>query len=526
MPSQQSAFVRFLKKWRDKVLNFWGALDIVTVVIEGEIFPVLSFGLREERRVGSMDAGSDVLRLTTTSQFVAGEKVIVEIGGEAGAGLIGTVGVGGFHAATDAGQYYRAQISPKSLKATVVSTDPNGGRLVLNTPATVATVNANVYFDCTDIIVAKLAETHAGPFTLTFPTGEFAVSSRMLHDSQDGWTIEGAGQDDTIFMSPKGVPSASMSFFDSDQMIYRDFQVKGNWKQNGFGLATFPPTFFPSDVPAGMYGHTTSNSVVERVKCVDVGMKGAWFDFAIGCSATDCTTILTDVHRFYYSPWFYGCGDSTNCTFDNCRVESESLISGFETFRSTGAVFVDCVGINAVFSSNSSGNFTFNNCSVTIAENSWFDTASFSHTNPIFNINSNISPPDTTMQFGGAITDCDITVAGPIGNANNDFLKGIVVNVDNPHIRINGGTLSYPVAIVGQEIGPFAIISTAEDCDVRNVTCLGAVEFPSFQANVNLSRSPGDAGQVDNVIGSVILNSVVVTGGRASGKSRVTGVSA
>jgi len=517
------------KLWRKIVLGIkagiGGVLDVVTVIgggdTEGEIFPILNFGLREEIRTGAMEAGSNILQLTTTSQFVVGEKVIVEIGGEAGQGLIGTVGVGGSSPITDASQYYRAQISPLSLKATVTELiNVNGSRLRLDEVASVTTSNARVYFDCTDIINGKLAETHAEPYTLTFPAGEFAIRTVIFHNFQPGWTIQGAGIDETVFMSPKGTDCASFTTFEASRCTLSDFTLRGNWRRNGFGFKG-PETNDEGGVPQGILMFIVEDGIIERVKCVDISMKGGWFGFGTDCIVRDCITVLNEPHLVYYAPWFYGCSDSVDCTTENCRVESAWLIPGFEAFRSSGAIFTGCVGINATFSSNSSGGFHLEDCFITIQEGSQFSVDSFSHLNPIYNINSNIQPPDASMVLGGEIINCGFTVEGAINPDTGNFLTGININDLNPNITIDGGTYTYPDG-AGEEIYPRVVNSTGENTHVLNVTCVGDVLFPDFQANIQLAHL--NPGVVTNCIGSVRVNGLLGYA-VALGHSTVTGVS-
>src|SRR5262245_10871579 len=54
-----------------------------------------SYTMSSEKRVSSMNGGSNVLTLTERSTFRVADQVIVEVGGEAGQGQFGTMGVGG-----------------------------------------------------------------------------------------------------------------------------------------------------------------------------------------------------------------------------------------------------------------------------------------------------------------------------------------------------------------------------------------------------------------------------------------------
>ena len=146
--------------------------------------------LKDLATTGSIGAGSNQLVLASNPGFRVGDHIIVEIGGESGAGLRGAVGVGGvwpirfypnirtmnadngydynaniyarlpngdvYHwmqgawHAPDPNLYYTTKAIPRSLVAAI--TGISGTTLTLNKTASVATTNANVYFDNAPII--------------------------------------------------------------------------------------------------------------------------------------------------------------------------------------------------------------------------------------------------------------------------------------------------------------------------------------------------------------------------------------
>src|SRR4051794_15940403 len=63
------------------------------------------FGFKDISTTGSMAAGSNQLTIAAGAGFRVGDSVIVEIGGEAGHGLRGTMGVGGVDPAADQSYY-------------------------------------------------------------------------------------------------------------------------------------------------------------------------------------------------------------------------------------------------------------------------------------------------------------------------------------------------------------------------------------------------------------------------------------
>src|SRR5262249_58437544 len=110
----------------------------------------LRYAVSSERRIGSIDADSNILRLMETSNLKVGDQVIVEIGGEAGEGKFGTMGVGGVvPAATDGWSsfYYRSKDCPLALVAKVTAVSDTGRTLKLDKYAATATIHAPGYFD-------------------------------------------------------------------------------------------------------------------------------------------------------------------------------------------------------------------------------------------------------------------------------------------------------------------------------------------------------------------------------------------
>jgi hypothetical protein len=214
---------------------------------------------------------------------------------------------------------------------------------------------------------------------------------------------------------------------------------------------------------------------------VDVFRNAAWGEYTNNLQVYDCDLIMNDPFRGYLE-WWFGVSDSSNSIFTRCRIESEYLIAGFETFRSDGVKFVDCTSKNGVFSSNSSGHFLLDRFNMTVTAGSRLDETSFSHRNPAVNINSNIQPPNAAMRAGGLIRNIKITVQGPI-DALGNLLNGIVINDQNPNITVIGGIITYPKSAPGAAVGPIGINSTGNNTAIRNVTVTGK-PANSWEANI------------------------------------------
>jgi hypothetical protein len=440
--------------------------------------------LRAYKRIGSIEAGSNVLKLNEASTFKVGDRIIVEVGGEEGKGRFGTIGVGGIRpAATDGWKefYYRSKDLPLALIANIAEIADAGRTLILDKAAAADATNADVYFDNQPQLNEMLAEAHPPGWTITLPPGDFAISDKLEFSSRNGWIIKGAGKGVTILRSPKGVPFSGLQCFETNDTQIRDLTIIGNAGQNGFGLKE--DGYGHVEYGVGILLTKCANCIIRNVSIVDVLTKAVWGEYTAGLEVYDCDLTINDPVRGYIA-WWFGVSDSQDSMFARCVIRSEWLVPGFEMFRSNGVKFIDCSGRNAVFSSNSSGNFVLDGFTMTITADAQFDEESFSRFNPVVNINSNIQPPDKSMKAGGTISNIKIAVEGPI-DARGNLLKGIVINSNNPNVTVNGGIILYPDGTHGAEIGPFGVSSDGTNTVVRNLTVTG-MPAERWEANIHL----------------------------------------
>lgn len=266
------------------------------------------FGLRSIQTTGTIAAASTSLTLAAAQNFRVNDFIIVEIGGETGAGLRGTTGVGGvwpalkkankaaldldttealntFGWVQDTGTvyewngsawsttfacsncsstaYYTQLAVPMSLVARITAISPNGLTLTLDTAASVTATNANVYLD-NQLTLNNLTQAARGTsgaitpsnLTLVFPAGTFAFGGRTNVEAHSGWTIQGQGQGTTTLMSPGGVFGAGiLADINSPSFTAQNFTLSGNLAHNndaagasrGFGL-NWPTVIVP--IPA------------------------------------------------------------------------------------------------------------------------------------------------------------------------------------------------------------------------------------------------------------------------------------
>ena len=496
------------------------------------------FGAAGVSAVGSIAAGSNELNLESDPGFAVGDTIIIETGGEAGAGLRGTPGVGGYWPAltyttvdamnadstqpqwayavlpstgdvwqwnsttwSQVNDYYLAKMMPKALVARI--TGIHGTVLSLDTPAETTAASAKVYKDnwaafnnlfgdpgnyLLPLLPANIA--------VSIPSGEFAFSNAVAIGRRVGWTIVGAGVDATTLFSPHGVPSQAINISAGHDNTIADLTLRGNARFQGYTLPMGPIGPLPGvrQYPPGILFSTSDNGVARNVKAVDVFMDAVGTSYSNNVWAYNCTAVMTDGLQRYVQ-WMFQWADSNGGGCVDCAVRSPVLTAGFETFRSNGVTFTRPVGVNAVISSNSSGNFLFDSPNLTITPNSQLSTVSFSPYNPIININSNIQPPSQSVLAGGVIRNPMIHEVGPI-NAQNDVLRAIVVNLNNPNVKIigeypsgRGGTITLPGWQPPSKLqGAVGVNSTGQTTIVSGIRVIGTTDA-TWDYNIGLSGS-------------------------------------
>jgi hypothetical protein len=479
--------------------------------IPGETAPeLLAHGMSEERRVGSMAAASDTLTITSPnysnglySMFQVGDSIIVEVGGEAGAGQFGTDGVGGTAPVSDVFFYYRSMDTPLALMAEITAISPDGKTITLDTPASVATTNANIYFDNWAIVEALLAEAEGPGHVVTFPAGDFAMSEIVRHNDLPGWTITGAGKHATIFRSPGGTKTSGFWAFQSSQTTFSHFSIVGNLRDHGFGRHHLGNPEFG----IGVLCTVCDDCVIDNIATTNIFRKTAWFEFCNDSTISNCDNI-TDVEvQVYDSQWYFGANDSTNCTVTNCTMNSLYLLPGFETFRSNGVTFLNCTSRNGLWASNSSGNFTFENIVLYIGALS--RTGNFtSEFSSMIDINSNIQPPDATTLLGGNIINPHVIIEGYTDFTNNLPIS-INIGADNPNISITDGLIDYLVDWSAPSAldGPIGVNSTGDNTVVTNLTVTGICQVGGSFKNINVQDGAvtGCTANEINCVGGCVL---------------------
>jgi len=453
--------------------------------------------------------GSNTLTVASATGFTVGDRLIVEIGGETGNGQRGTRGVGGTwpalsyadeatmladHTQTDgtfswletsgdvyryvsgtwmqdAVNYYREKAIPLSLVANI--TNVVGNQITIDKTAEVATVAAAVYFDNSPAISDAIAQ-GGQEIIVTIPASDFAISEAVLFDSCHGWKIVGQGVTESSLFVPKGIfHSYIVDVYRSNRVVVQDLACVGNARNQGFGLGVIvTQTSFPggASYSSGISFLNSSDGRIENCRVEDVFQRAYGAAFSDDVNAYNCQCVVTEP-LLAYIQWMFQWSDSVGGGIFDCSVDSAYLTAGMEAFKSDGIEFIRPTLINAVMSMNDAGGWLIEDAEITIEADSQF-SAAFNAANPIININTNIG--DDHVAAGGTIDNLTMLQEGYV-NAQNDSLRGIVINVGNPNITVQGGICTAPdYAAPSGQGGSVGLLSTGLNTNVDGLTVVGA----------------------------------------------------
>jgi hypothetical protein len=304
---------------------------------------------------GSMEAGSYVLTCADASGFNTGDWVIVEIGGEAGGGLVNTDGVGGRQAAIGAAPwypyYYYDVDQPLALCAQIMHIDDNV--VQLDRPAYVATTDANVYFDNTPPWNRFVPNYYYYPNanankTFLFPAGVFAYSQSIGFGHCNNANILGSADGETRIYSPKGCGTSHFDVRYATDVRYGRFVYEQNFKQHGWVWG----------IGRGIEMVQCTRPIMHDMTLIDRGPSGIEMHNCTNGRTFRLRSLRTEPFMAY-TQWSLNDVHCDGSIWYDCRADSPNgLDKGFEMFRSTNTTFIRCGGINATYASGGASNFT------------------------------------------------------------------------------------------------------------------------------------------------------------------------
>lgn len=391
--------------------DFYGttiATTVGTAVVTADDRTVVtaeSLGLKSTQTTGSITSGSNQLTVASATGFAVNDPILVEIGTEAGLGLRGTVGVGGTWPALayanaaamnadsskaantyaylqDTGKVYRCNggaswseysstsyywniVLPLAMRTTITAIDGNVLTLAVNASATAT--NANVYFDN-----APRAKVIGNGFTstvlgdnkvVTFGAGIYAFGDFWLLEKHNNMWYKGAGKTQTLFKSPRGVPSISVQITsNSIRTTITDIGFIGNNTDEGSPPTPVSGTSNPAGWrPTAVYTQNCTSGFFQ-----DIATENCWQAFSNSSVPDAWCRRWTNTHvgQRIYIQWAMQWSDTSRGGSIDCTQTNQRLMASHETFRSSGVRFYRFTGYNANASCNTSGNFLWQDCRI------------------------------------------------------------------------------------------------------------------------------------------------------------------
>lgn len=526
----------------------WLPLTTIYSTPAASIYDMRDFDFRSVETTGSITSGSDELTVASSTGYKVGDDIIVECGAEAAECARATVGVGGTWPAAhyaddaamdaavpctansyaylddtkkvrkcntggtawyswDANLYYTNTMVPRALSVTITAID--GNVLTLDTAASATATGANVYRDSTEALT--MFADGVGNNSLT-PKGTYRFAARTVLQGtvnmylqsgtsyDTGITIEGVGLDkanpEFTFYAPDGSPSITLTAgYQNDYVTVDGVFIRNNIGRDRYGL-----TWTANGTTGRAYPQGIVLALAEYSRTIDSGALDSFAatitSYCWRCELIGSYARVTEPQQIYVV-WQIQQADSFEGSITDGEVDSDWMIAGFEVFRSDGTDIIRPIGRNAAMASNSSGGgWLLDSPYFVINQNSQYSEASWSHYNPIISINSNIQPPNPSMEEGGTIRNP--TIENNYINVSNDLMTAIVVNIDNPNIAIKGtypsctdplGLISYPPTNLG---GGAAINSTGENTTVVGIRADGT-NANTFWGDVALTINSGQS---------------------------------
>jgi hypothetical protein len=455
-----------------------------------QYFDIRDFGAKTIKTTGTIVAGSTSLRIANATGLAVGDHVVVEIGGESGAGARGTFGVGGawpslsyvsatamnadtskpertyawdessgfvyiytsgawVHREDNGGPYnqayYTAKALPKALLAKITAI--TGNVLTLDTAATVTATGAAVYVDCANcfnVLTDPLADNlPATPnVTIGIPPGSFAIGTAVWGTARPGITICGRGKGVSTLFSPKGTICVSLVVDRSTAPAIRDFTMIGNHgagaNPNGFQLVYHKgPNDFYDGCPTTCGMSACTNGTFTNIAVQNVLSYAISQSYSTDCWAYNCDLTMS-VSLKQYVAWFFLAANAVRGGFVDCSATGPSLMKCFETFKGDSVQFIRCGGQNVLAAANSSGGYLFEEFYSTITTGSYDNIgAGFFH-EPVININGHAYPTDPLISKGGTIKNARIIQVGFTELVNRETIPAIQIQPPCPNVIISG----------------------------------------------------------------------------------------
>lgn len=483
---------------------------------------VVNIPLNGFNTTGSMEEGSPFLVCEDASGFAVGNHVIVEIGGEAGEGLIETDGVGGVQEPSEPGHpwYYNYYVSkPKALCAVIIGKE--GNTVQLDQSAYVSTTDAGVWFDNLHLWDSMFGNPNNASKmfigkTVQFPTGKFAFSGPIHIGEIDRANILGGEGEGTNLYTPKGCGPVWLNHGGTpDRPRVARFTFEQHWRRHGWIFSEHP--HYDRWGSSGISILQSYRPLAHDLYSIDWGIGGSGFHNCQSPRGFRFRCLRTEPH-VEYTQWAIVDGHCDDAIFYDCRADSPlGLASGFEHFRSTNSKFIRCGGINATWSSGGSAGFLWDECWSTITEDAGSNDITdrdWSSADIMFVGNNVGSWLD--MSVGGEIRNPRFIQEGPILPGKAARAIGIAGNPSDPlayaNVKITG--TDYAKALIsGSSAGGAHINSTAPGTIISGIRLIGASNYGNY-GNIQIWA---EGGKVENCVVDSLTESGIWEGTTLSG---------
>lgn len=340
--------------------------------------------------------------------------------------------------------YYFNDAVPMSLIATI--TGISGTTFTLDQPAQATKSGLNLYYDNHPLINQSANGISQG--SIIIPDGEWWFSQGISIANKANVTFTGQSKAGTITRAPKGVPGLYMHGSYCNAFTVKDMTMKGNNNDTGFGFyRTSEATTTLPGLPIQVQTLYSQHPRYTNLRIEEPGHQGCNAGYAYDCVMDGVDVYKTDGYPMYQQ-WMLTLNDSSYSTIQNSSVECEELITAIEMFRCDHCYVLSNTTRNGLYSINACGTYTHDGNSCLIEANSKGD----SHVlvTQCISVSMNVSPPASTFDQGGTISDFTLTVEGPTftGDSSSDpsayrFPKGI--NADTPceNVAVTGAYMVY-----------------------------------------------------------------------------------
>lgn len=402
---------------------------------------------------GSIGAASNQLTLTTSSHGIRpGHDVIVETGGEAGGGELGTVGVGGTSpalsypdtatllAATPASEtatdgrptqayaedtglvYYRSgaawtqppakyvelrTVIPLALRARVIAV--SGATLTLDTAATVASSDARVYVDIYRLLYRLLNM----PGSTVEIDGEYAMGQLLVTDvsAKPDISLFGNGPDSSRIFSPRGCPMLTMRINVASGIQVGNLELERMWTGDAIwngSIGYLPPT--SNTYMHAISVHSSPNARLSGLRIVNALHGSALMRLSNDAEIRDVEAVHSGVFlRYYAAQWAIALSDCARTGIVDCSYDADVLSEALEIHAGDSCYVDGFTARNGLGASNSNINCDYSRLDFTVDNAAAEERAALETFSPgaLLNWNNNFVDIDAE---GGSLSDSTFTI--------------------------------------------------------------------------------------------------------------------